>query len=527
MDQNGQSKILSAIDELSALTGSFKTGISDREAQRFVKTASELKQMLLDRNGPGPVGKIILSLGKFLAANQSMDHQATFSLLEKQLDTLSTLTADGISDPAAQDRLVREMIEDFKAFKERISPSAPDPEDLEELKVVVLSIDWEITNETINQFNEICGHLLQKWKDRSNHLNLLKMMKSLVNYIGSKKADAHADSIDFLKSVYTALETMVYDPQLNASDKKQLYNQAIERFNRFKEMAASPRKQGGPSGRQAHSEIRQDLPPALSHLGQSKKPVDEAASELTLLDPDEAVVRSVSRNQAGEDDIQPALQGKRGVSQKPANVMDDLLNPKETEADKMLETIHLMDVGGANPIHNPAAMAGGSEELKPGMSNITPSEKGSKPIPEIEQTLDAFFNLDTVSEAGSEQDSTTSQEVAVPQHSADTGTDGMVPVEERSLSSDQAVPPGEADLAVIGQLEEAFGRLPEDLGEDGRKGVLNDLDKLKAKWMDDPLKSKLVNLIGILFNRLSAAELEQVPAPKKGVLSKLKRFFSS
>ncbi|HCY84249.1 MAG TPA: hypothetical protein DHV36_03845, partial [Desulfobacteraceae bacterium] len=428
--------------------------------------------------------------------------------------------------------------------------------DLDQLKAVVLSIDWEITSGSISQFNEICGHLLQKWKDRPIYVNLLKIMKSLVDYIRRKKADAHADAIDFFKSVFTALETMIQNPELTPTERKQLYNEQIQRFNRFKEMAASPSKHMADKDGQTPSGTRQDMPPALSHLGHGATQDDAGASELTLLDPDAAVVEPVSRKQA-EEDIQPALQGKTGGSPHASNVMDDLLNPKETEADKMLDTIHLMDVGGTNPAHNPAAMAGADDALKPGMSKITPSVKDSVPIPEIEQTLNEFFHLEAEPEKDVEAKPVTpldSAEDAVPQdnekEAAGRSGSDLTPVLPQE--------PDETDLTRLGKLEDAFSRLPEDLGETVRMDVLNDLDTLKTKWMDDPIKSNLVNLIDILFNRLCAAGLEQdadrtpaaeaddsdarppghlepepdnsvspEPPPQKGMLSKLKRFFSS
>ncbi|HCY87576.1 MAG TPA: hypothetical protein DHV36_20750, partial [Desulfobacteraceae bacterium] len=134
MNQEGHAKIISALEALSTIADSFKTGISGQDAQQLVQTASDLKQMLVNRDRLAPVGQIIFSLGKFLAANPSSAPQGAVSLLEKQLATLTTLVADNNPDPTVQDRLVKESIEDFKAFRESISLPAPDPKDLDQLK---------------------------------------------------------------------------------------------------------------------------------------------------------------------------------------------------------------------------------------------------------------------------------------------------------------------------------------------------------------------------------------------------------
>ena len=566
MDQDSNSRIISAIQELSGLITSFENGILDKDVQLFVQTASGLKIQLQDRKRLSSIGQIILSLGKYLASNQAAAHQGTLPLLQEQLDALNTLVTGRDLDPAGQDRLVKEMIDNFKAFKEIIVPPAPVPGDLDELKAVVLSIDWEITSGTISQFRVALDHLFQKWRGHWVNINLLKIMQSIVNYIESKKEAAHSDSIDVLKSVYTILEKMVHQPGLSVPEKKQRLDQAIELFNSFKKRAVPPHGKTVESGQEGSSQFQQDMPPALSHLSHETKQTSGDSSEVTLLDPEEAMMQPVSRNKADEENIQPALQGKRSDSPGSGNVMDNLLNPKETEADKMLDRIHLMDINSTNPVHNPDAMAGADHELKPGMSEITRYDKQSKPIPEIEDTLNEFFGIDMQSDAGEDIGWEEHSEAEVLQDNTDTDTDGVVPfdyedeVDETSESSSQ-VPVSEsddADLTVLKGLEEAFYELSVDVDQTGRRKILQDLERLRTKWEDEPVKSSLVKIIGLLFDRLSIPDVEQTsvqegsfrsddqgpqpgtepkqepditdspspePDPQKGVLSKLKRFF--
>ena len=266
--------------------------------------------------------------------------------------------------------------------------------------------------------------------------------------------------------------------------------------------------------------------------------------------------------------MQPALQGKRSDSPGSGNVMDNLLNPKETEADKMLDRIHLMDVNSTNPVHNPDEMAGADRELKPGMSEITRYDKQSKPIPEIEDTLNEFFGIDMESDAGEDigLEEPSEAEVLQDNTDTDTDTDGVVPFDyedeiDETPDSSSPVPVSESDdtdLTVLKGLEEAFCEFSADVDQTGRTKILQDLERLGAKWEDEPVKSSLVKIIGLLFDRLSLPEIEQTsvqegsfrsydqdpqpgtepkqesditdspspePDPQKGVLSKLKRFF--
>jgi hypothetical protein len=314
------------------------------------------------------------------------------------------------------------------------------------------------------------------------------------------------------------------------------------------------------------------MPPALSHLIHETKQTPGDSSDVTLLDPEEVMVQPVSRNKAGEENIPPALQGKRSDSPGSGNVMDSLLNPKETEVDKMLDSIHLMDVNSTNPVHNPAAMAGADRELKPGMSQITRYDKQSEPIPEIEGTLNEFFGIDMDSDTGKDIGLEDSSEAKALQDNTntdtdtDTDTDGVVPfdyedeVDEPPESSSQIPFSGsdDATLTVIKGLEEAFCELPADVDQTYRTKILQDLQTLGTKWEGEPVKSSLIKIIGLLFDRLSIPEVEQTsvqegsfrsddqaiqpgtepkqepditdspspdPDPQKGVLSKLKRFF--
>ncbi len=114
------------------------------------------------------------------------------------------------------------------SFKE----SGPSP--LVELKGLMLTIDWEISDDTISEFNHELESLKRLYVGDSIVPPLLKMLSSLTAYLKSKKASSHNDTLTVINSVYRALEAVVEDDNLTAQDKKILVDKEIGDFKKFK-----------------------------------------------------------------------------------------------------------------------------------------------------------------------------------------------------------------------------------------------------------------------------------------------------
>ncbi|MFV0438730.1 MAG: hypothetical protein ACK5PS_15235 [Desulfopila sp.] len=102
------------------------------------------------------------------------------------------------------------------------------------LKSLVLSIDWEITDEVLLQFIEEINDLKDIWADEKIQMVYLQALEKIGKYIYQEKADAHPNSIRLLLSMYYNLERIVLADDLTAEDRKKLLLQDVQRFERLK-----------------------------------------------------------------------------------------------------------------------------------------------------------------------------------------------------------------------------------------------------------------------------------------------------
>lgn len=103
------------------------------------------------------------------------------------------------------------------------------------LKALVFSIDWEITDETMVDFLAETNRLKRRYKDDQILSLFLKLHESIGKYIKAKKARAHPDSIKFVASVYKNFEKVLLSPKMKESQKKQLLSGEVKKFKDFKQ----------------------------------------------------------------------------------------------------------------------------------------------------------------------------------------------------------------------------------------------------------------------------------------------------
>jgi len=106
---------------------------------------------------------------------------------------------------------------------------------IRDLKALVFSIDWEITDETMVDFLNETKRLSQRYKDDKILSMFLKLHESIGKYIKAKKARAHPDSIKFVASVYKNFEKVLISPGMKENQKKQLLTAEVKKFKDFKQ----------------------------------------------------------------------------------------------------------------------------------------------------------------------------------------------------------------------------------------------------------------------------------------------------
>ncbi|MBC2716440.1 MAG: hypothetical protein HF978_14135 [Desulfobacteraceae bacterium] len=122
-----------------------------------------------------------------------------------------------------------------------------DDSPIRNLKALVFSIDWEITDETMVDFLVETKRLKQQYKDDKILSLFLKLHESIGKYIKAKKARAHPDSIKFVASVYKNFEKVLLTPGMKENKKKQLLTSEVKKFKDFKQRVLLSKGAGEPA----------------------------------------------------------------------------------------------------------------------------------------------------------------------------------------------------------------------------------------------------------------------------------------
>ncbi|NOR26757.1 MAG: hypothetical protein GQ542_20675 [Desulforhopalus sp.] len=102
------------------------------------------------------------------------------------------------------------------------------------LKSLILSIDWEITDEILMQFNEELLDLRDIWAGEKINLVYVQALEKISKYIYQKKADSHPSAIKLLLTLYHNLEKIVSSIDLTKEQKKEILLEDVKRFESLK-----------------------------------------------------------------------------------------------------------------------------------------------------------------------------------------------------------------------------------------------------------------------------------------------------
>ncbi len=123
-----------------------------------------------------------------------------------------------------------------------------------ELKAVILSIDWEITDDVMKRLaNQVVG-LKKRYKDDKIVFILLQLLGSIGEYIRVSRGKSHPDSFKFLNSLFKKLDKVVCTEGLSESKKKKILAVEVNKYKVLKEKLSS-QKYVPQEGKQAKTEV--------------------------------------------------------------------------------------------------------------------------------------------------------------------------------------------------------------------------------------------------------------------------------
>lgn len=155
---------------------------------------------------------------------------------------------------------------------------------LRNLKGIVLSIDWEITDEIMGGFLGEVEALRKQYAHEKIPALFLQLLGSVGAYIRNQKARAHPDSIQVLNSAYNSFEkVLVSDPMMSETEKRKWLYTEVNRFKKLKQDIARARAD------QAQPHVDQEPEPeAASAAASSSGGTQESALDLEGMPPHEA-----------------------------------------------------------------------------------------------------------------------------------------------------------------------------------------------------------------------------------------------
>ena len=166
--------------------------------------------------------------------------------LELEVDEApQVLEETGHSDDApAGDSKAEESPDSF----EEAVPDQDSP--LRDLKSIVLSLDWEISDELMSKFLDQIGGLKKTYAEDRTLLLLLHLLESVGKYIRGNKAKAHPSAVKVLNWEYASLENIILAKGMTEAERKKILLIEVRRFRQLKEEIAL-RKAGAEAKRTA------------------------------------------------------------------------------------------------------------------------------------------------------------------------------------------------------------------------------------------------------------------------------------
>ena len=173
----------------------------------------------------------------------------------------------------------------------------PDDYPLAELKNLVLSIDWEITEEALTGLLTEIDGLKKTYKNEKIISMFLQLLASLGQYIKINRGNAHPKTFKILNSVFSSLEEVTLSDRISDAEKKKLLRTEMQNYKQLrnkvskKKAAAAGRKEGKAT---AQAEPRATIAKKQESMENAQMSVPSApAIDMDLSQPPESLAEAV------------------------------------------------------------------------------------------------------------------------------------------------------------------------------------------------------------------------------------------
>lgn len=154
---------------------------------------------------------------------------------------------------------------------------------LKELKEVILALDWEISDSSLEKLSSVISPLKEKWEGQNSYLVCLKILENVGYYIKKAKYNAHPEAVKLLSSTFRTLEKIESDKSLTENDRAKLVRAELEKYNDLKgEITGERKAEAGKTGK-AEKPVTPAADSESGAAGPGKEPGSEDEEEKEIV----------------------------------------------------------------------------------------------------------------------------------------------------------------------------------------------------------------------------------------------------
>jgi len=387
----------SPISRLKSLILSIDWEITDEVLMQFNEELVDLREIWAGEKINLVYIQALEKISKYIYQKKADSHPSAIKLLLTLYHNLEKIVSSFDLTEEQKKQILLEDVKRFESLKryigqqaptektiptekksQKISEKAGDKKDLLNLKAIVLGIDWEITDQDLNELRQEVVRLEEKFAESRPRLILLQGIGTLGAYIKLKKSDAHADAFKILHLFYESLEKIV-TAEMTLEEEKAVLFPAVEKFNSFKTLlgptisAESISKKESGTDDESPPEDSAAIAPAFADLPEQEIKGFQAEEE--------AVALGLVSSDSVDDHVENFFFGSSGEQPKASDLSEGLESTDEVLPEVALQgvEVELDDEDEADEV------SAGREEFAPA-GDIATDEKGENELAEIIET---------------------------------------------------------------------------------------------------------------------------------------------
>jgi len=160
------------------------------------------------------------------------------------------------------------------------------------LKTIVLSIDWEITDENLQDFNDELLVLKEEQREDKVNLVYIQALEKIGKYIAKEKSNSNHNAVKLLQTFFYTLEKNISSGTVTDEERKKALAEDVKKFEKLKDQISGSTR----------SKKKEKLPPAAAPAVEKTVQVKKVVPEPSpLVKDDESPIRKLKAIILGMD----------------------------------------------------------------------------------------------------------------------------------------------------------------------------------------------------------------------------------